>query len=376
MQSPAPVVAVYQRMITPYRMGFFRKLSTLLDAEGYRLIVFAASAPPDASGFDLRLVKTAFSREVKGRDIIETLVVPKGLGAALRALDPALIVTEDISALPGNLWATLLRLSRGTPYLIWSLGPAILGKRRSRLRWLAEPLIDFFRYRSSGFIAYSDWAAGALEAKYRRSAVTAPNSTVAASEVVDSPPARARKAGDPLRLLFVGRLAAQKRVDLLLRAMRRMRHSATLDIVGDGSEKQALETLARALGINGRVRFHGEVRDHQVKARLIDHADLAVLPGLGGLFIQEAQSRGLPVVAGPADGTEQDLIKAVSPELYLDEISEEGLAALLDQTAADRKIIDRAAHAVLGNIRERYNIDVMAVRWAGAALNAARSHRR
>lgn len=39
-------------------------------------------------------------------------------------------------------------------------------------------------------------------------------------------------------------------------------------------------------------------------------ADLFVLPGLGGLAIQEAMCFGLPVIAAESDGTQDDLIAA------------------------------------------------------------------
>ncbi len=39
-------------------------------------------------------------------------------------------------------------------------------------------------------------------------------------------------------------------------------------------------------------------------------ADLFVLPGTGGLAVQEAMSHGLPVIMGQGDGTNDDLVRA------------------------------------------------------------------
>ncbi len=39
-------------------------------------------------------------------------------------------------------------------------------------------------------------------------------------------------------------------------------------------------------------------------------ADLFVLPGTGGLAVQEAMSYGLPVIVAKGDGTQDDLVRA------------------------------------------------------------------
>jgi glycosyltransferase involved in cell wall biosynthesis len=44
------------------------------------------------------------------------------------------------------------------------------------------------------------------------------------------------------------------------------------------------------------------------KARIFSQSHLGVMPGRGGLAIQELMGHGIPVVSGIADGTERDLI--------------------------------------------------------------------
>jgi glycosyltransferase involved in cell wall biosynthesis len=44
-------------------------------------------------------------------------------------------------------------------------------------------------------------------------------------------------------------------------------------------------------------------------APLFAQADLFVLPGSGGLAIQEAMAHGLPVIVGRGDGTQDDLVR-------------------------------------------------------------------
>jgi len=89
----------------------------------------------------------------------------------------------------------------------------------------------------------------------------------AAVTVIDNPfdiPAIQRQAAAPAVdelpadfLLFVGRLAPQKRVDLLLRAYRRADPALALWIIGDGPVRAELERLSNDLGLAARVRFLG-----------------------------------------------------------------------------------------------------------------------
>ncbi|MGB7543158.1 MAG: glycosyltransferase family 4 protein, partial [Burkholderiales bacterium] len=68
-------------------------------------------------------------------------------------------------------------------------------------------------------------------------------------------------------LLYIGKVDAHRGVDLLVRAMPgigKRYPAATLHIVGDGTEKNALEKLATVLGVADRVAFHGWVNFEKV----------------------------------------------------------------------------------------------------------------
>jgi glycosyltransferase involved in cell wall biosynthesis len=76
----------------------------------------------------------------------------------------------------------------------------------------------------------------------------------------------------------------------------------SLDIVGDGEARPAVETALAPLG--GRVRYHGALDDRAVAAAL-GAADLFVWPAINeafGMALLEAQASGLPVVAGASGG--------------------------------------------------------------------------
>jgi glycosyltransferase involved in cell wall biosynthesis len=110
-------------------------------------------------------------------------------------------------------------------------------------------------------------------------------------------------------ILFVGRLQARKRVDDLLRACAALPESLQprLVIVGDGPERALLQALART--VYPSAEFPGAKHGAELAPYFLA-ADLFVLPGTGGLAVQEAMSYGLPVIMGAGDGTNNDLVRA------------------------------------------------------------------
>lgn len=83
-----------------------------------------------------------------------------------------------------------------------------------------------------------------------------------------------------LRILFTGRLSADKNVDVLLDAMHMLsdngRHHFLLQVVGDGPERASLEQHARDLDLADRVEFVGSV-PYDTIGRFYADADVLVL---------------------------------------------------------------------------------------------------
>lgn len=111
-----------------------------------------------------------------------------------------------------------------------------------------------------------------------------------------------RKAG---RILGVGRLERNKGFDLLLQAVAQV-EAAHLVLVGEGSQRQELQTLSECLGISGRVQFLG-ARSQAETRRAIAEAEVVVMPSRKeafGIVALEAWSARTPLVAtstcGPA----------------------------------------------------------------------------
>lgn len=116
--------------------------------------------------------------------------------------------------------------------------------------------------------------------------------------------------GEPQRLaahptvLFTGRLAVEKNVDVLVEALALLPAGlgARLELVGDGEQRPGLEKLARSLGVADRVDFRGYVPDEQLRAAYL-RADVFCQPGtaeLQSLVTLEAMSASRPVVLADA----------------------------------------------------------------------------
>jgi glycosyltransferase involved in cell wall biosynthesis len=167
----------------------------------------------------------------------------------------------------------------------------------------------------------------------------------------------AEEAAPGARLLVVCRHAREKEVDRLLRIFAQYVYpsveGATLTLVGDGPESEALKELAKDLGIDHRTFFVGEQGLRQMPA-WFRHADLFVYTSLSetyGQVVSEALWCGLPVIAmddgmGVAgqvsDGQDGFL---VDPEDYdADRQLGAHVQQLLDKAALRRHMSEQAMH--------------------------------
>jgi glycosyltransferase involved in cell wall biosynthesis len=144
---------------------------------------------------------------------------------------------------------------------------------------------------------------------------------------------------DPL-LLAVCRLAPQKGLETAVRALADL-PEATLLVLGEGPEREALETLAGSLGVRDRLLLPGRVGD---VATLYRRAAVVVHPARWegfGLAMLEAMLAGKPAVAARAGS---------APELVAD--GETGLLVPVDDAAA-------FGHAVLSLLADPARAEAM-----------------
>jgi glycosyltransferase involved in cell wall biosynthesis len=127
------------------------------------------------------------------------------------------------------------------------------------------------------------------------------------------PAADGRRYLEPT-LVYLGRLKRYKRVDLVLKAVARLREESVavrLLVAGKGDHRPALEAEARALGLDdGTVTFLGFVPDAERKellARAWVHCLTSPKEGWG-IANLEAAASGTPTVASDAPGLRDSVV--------------------------------------------------------------------
>ncbi len=112
------------------------------------------------------------------------------------------------------------------------------------------------------------------------------------------------------RLLFVGRLAGVKRMELILETLailRRRGRPVEMNIVGQGCRLEHLKKMAAELHVSEHVRFHGRIpRDNMPE--IYRQNDLFFIAsrheGMNNAML-EAMASGLPIVAAGFEGVEE-----------------------------------------------------------------------
>jgi len=163
-----------------------------------------------------------------------------------------------------------------------------------------------------------------------------------------------RRTTEGIRLLAVGRLVEQKRLDRFLRALASVCARTDVPvsgiIVGDGPLRQHLEQMARELNLlPERVEFRGLVSDMQA---VYQESDVLVLTsdceGMPNVVL-EAMASGLAVVATAVGGV-PDIVKDGETGRLVDPRQEAGLvealATLVSETESRQKMGERARQQV------------------------------
>ena len=294
-------VALQQRVLPDYRAAFVDALARRCDgglevcAGEPRAGEGILPAPPLAVA---RLTRAGNVHLFGGRLL---LVWQTGLFGWLESCQPQVLVLEANARYLSSRRAVRWMHARRRPVVGWGLG---VGARRG----LGDTLRRVWLQGFDALIAYSTLGA----AQYRtlgfpaERVFVAPNAAVAAP---DRMPVRPPTAGRPHRLLFVGRLQPRKRLDLLLDACAALTPRPELTIVGDGPDAERLQALAKACC--PQARFLGDLRGTALDSAF-EQADLFVLPGTGGLALQQALAAGLPVIAAEGDGSQQDMVTSAN----------------------------------------------------------------
>jgi glycosyltransferase involved in cell wall biosynthesis len=182
-----------------------------------------------------------------------------------------------------------------------------------------------------------------------------------------------------VELVFVGSPLRPKGLDILLLALRELKHLEwRLHIVGDGLDRAEFQSMCQQLEIEDRVIFHGIIFNHDV-IRLLASSDLLILPSRWdgwGAVINEALMCGVPVICSNKCGA-ADLIKAERGHVFQSE-SVPGLQTVLhEEISQGRKGPARCAairewsKRIEGGAAARYFMDAVTVSLYGGTVHQA-----
>ncbi|WP_225753090.1 glycosyltransferase family 4 protein [Actinotalea sp. Marseille-Q4924] len=152
-------------------------------------------------------------------------------------------------------------------------------------------------------------------------------------------------AGPPLRLVATMRLAPRKRgpalIDVVARAARSLPPgSLTLDVVGDGPARAAMQRRAHRRGLDDVVRLRGRVPRAELPA-LYAGADAFLAPArleAFGIAALEARTAGLVVVARRGTGVEEFVTSEEDGLLVADDAA---MAAAVVRLATEPGLLER-----------------------------------
>ncbi|MEY8486721.1 glycosyltransferase family 4 protein [Parabacteroides sp.] len=183
--------------------------------------------------------------------------------------------------------------------------------------------------------------------------------------VLSAPPLLEKKQ----RILHIGRLVKWKRVDLLIDAYAKIYSdfpNSELTIIGNGPEKENLQSQVERLGLKGRVAFAGAIYDPFTLGQYMHESSIYVLAGMGGLSINEAMCYSLPVICSVCDGTEKDLVQDGVNGYYFENGNVDSLAKCIEYLLRNPQIMKAFGDVSLKKIQEEINLDTVSSRFVEA----------
>lgn len=224
--------------------------------------------------------------------------------------------------------------------------------------------------RARAIVVQTESIASSFPPSWRGRIAVVPNPVPATSP----PQPRSAAGNGRKRILAMGRLERQKGFDLLVdafAAVARDRPDWDLTILGEGSERPALERRIARLGLDGRVALPGREKD---AAGALSRADLFVLSSRYEGFpnaLAEAMAAGLPVVSFDCPTGPSDIVRdGVDGRLVPPEDVAALAAALGDLTGDERA--RRALAAKATEVAERFSVERVAAEWESVLRRGAR----
>lgn len=215
------------------------------------------------------------------------------------------------------------------------------------------------RRLSSGTISYTYRDAGkAVKDLPEQKVWVAPNSLYLGESIVPAPSI----APERTDVLYVGRFAHEKKVELLIRGFSTAAAklgSMRLVLVGGGAQEPPLRELVEELGIAHRVQFPGWIDDEQALRSYYGRAFCSASPGFAGLGLTQSLGFGVPMVVAENEPHSPEIeLEASGGVTYFESDSADSLSEKLLTMWAMRG--ELPSEHLSNYTRSRYSAEAMA----------------
>lgn len=159
----------------------------------------------------------------------------------------------------------------------------------------------------------------------------------------------------PIHIIYTGRIAPEKGLDVLINALAKLKgHDWTLTVCGSGQGRVVMPIVraARSLGINDRIDWKGHV---DTIAPMLCSAHIAVMPSVGiesfGLAAIEAMSQSCAVITTD-NGAQSEFIKNGETGLLVPPDDKDALSDALEKLITDHRLRSAIAQNGLNYFRD------------------------
>ncbi len=311
-------IAVITPMLQPYRISFYEKLS--LKDPVYEWNIFHGvsvreDGRPNYKG-ETNFLNTGCSEYIFHIGPFK-IVYNRGMYSGIRRFDPDLVILQGIAGNISTRMVTSWAKRKKKKIIIWTSGWEP-GLAKGKLLDLKNRLVSRLFKKADLFLTYSTKADRYVESMGINPAIiqTCYNGietddlVARENEILQKSQEVIEKyqLKDHITFIYVGGLIPEKRVDMLLHAFRALRKKYThikLMIIGDGPLRNEIMHLISEMN-DDHIYYLGRIIDDVDK--YFAASDCLVLPGVGGLALNQAMFWRKTCIVSEADGTEDDLV--------------------------------------------------------------------
>lgn len=306
------IIYVYGNL-PAYRKAFFTKLSAELLEDNIDMQVFYGENVNKLTrqADDCNFKTTKFKTKILDLKLLR-LVRMCGLYKQIKKENPQAVIFQFN---PTNLseWLVLFYCKcRKIPYGVWGCNYTRSDLAKS-LVGIRKRLYDIIYRRSACMIPYGTLFRDYLEKiGVPKEKIVVAQNTIDVESIVEQTGNHKRTFGNQLKILYVGALSSQKRVESSIDAVANLINEGldvTYDIVGGGASMQSIKEYLSAKNklVQNRIILHGPKYGKDLQQFFLN-SDVFLMPGSGGLGVNEAMAYGLPIISTLGDETIYDLL--------------------------------------------------------------------